>query len=621
MDAIKNKKLSAGDTVMFPAQFRTGELSAQSSKNDNTMTVSIASETPYRRLFGDEVLSLDSQDVDLKWFQSGNAPLLLDHDRSKQIGRIKNAKLDNGRLLIDILFSKRPEAQAELQDIRDGIKTNTSIGYQVREMVLEKSKDDGTDQYRVTDWQPLEASIVSVPADQTVGFNRDDDPEYPCKITNKREAASNNRRTITMLEDDNTISSPEKRVKEIMALGRMHEMADEAFHAIQEGWGINRFKDYILNKQASLIEQQPRDLSGITPGLDLSTGDAKQYNIFRAIEAFVNKDWQQAGFELECSRAIEQKDNKKPQGFFMPLDLPISQRDLTVGTSTAGGYLKGTDHRGDMFINGLYNALVLRDLGASVLPGLVGDLAIPGLNASTTMEWVAEGGAATEGAPTTRQVTMAPKTVTGYVDLSRKLRIQSSPEAEMLFRNDMINGAAVAVDAVGINGGGTNEPTGILQTSGIGSVAIGTNGGAPTWAKVVDVASGVEIDNAAEGALAYLTNFKVKGKMAKTAKVTSTDSRMILDEPFTTLYGDKIAFTNNVPSDLDKGTSSGVCSALIYGNFKDLIIGQWGNGMDILIDPYTHSTTGAVRISLFLDIDIAVRRAQSFAACQDLTTT
>ena len=192
---------------------------------------------------------------------------------------------------------------------------------------------------------------------------------------------------------------------------------------------------------------------------------------------------------------------------------------------------------------------------------------------------------------------MSPKAVASYMDLSRKLILQASPGTETIFRNDMVQQVASVIDTVGINGGGSNEPTGILQTSGIGSVAIGTNG----------------------GALAYLTNSQVVGKMRQTVRVGSTDSRFIMDER-DTMMGYRVAQTSNVPSNLTKGSTSGTCSAMIFGNFNDLIIGQW-SATDVLVDPYSGSNSGTVRIVVFHDVDIAVRHAESFSSTQDYTTT
>jgi HK97 family phage major capsid protein len=292
---------------------------------------------------------------------------------------------------------------------------------------------------------------------------------------------------------------------------------------------------------------------------------------------------------------------------------------MTVGSATAGGNLKGTDLLASDFVDALRPKLVLADLGAKMMTGLVGDIAIPALNARTSTYWVAESGVPTEGSPTVRQITMAPKTVGAYVDISRKLSKQGTPDAENLFRNDMVMQVASAIDTVGINGGGSNEPTGILQTSGIGATNMGDNGLAPTWESVVNNVREVSIDNALGGNLAFLTNPKVVAKMRNVVRVSSTDSRFIMDDR-NDLFGYRVVQTNNVPSNLTKGTSSGVCSAFIFGNFNDLIIGQWG-GTDILVDPYTGSGSGTIRVVVFADVDIAVRHAQSFSATQDYLTT
>ena len=199
--------------------------------------------------------------------------------------------------------------------------------------------------------------------------------------------------------------------------------------------------------------------------------------------------------------------------------------------------------------------------------------------------------------------------------------LESDPSIEQIVRDDLVSAIASEIQDVAIEGGGSNEPTGITQTSGIGSIAIGTNGGAPTWASVTGLIKEIEIDNAVlnEGTVGFLTNPKVKSKLANTAKVSSSDSVMILNEPFNSLYGYPIKFTTDCPSDLTKGSTSGSCSAMIAGDFSQLLMGSWGNSPDVLVDPYGNND-GGVKIIVFSEIDMAVRHAQSFAACLDYTT-
>ena len=353
--------------------------------------------------------------------------------------------------------------------------------------------------------------------------------------------------------------------------------------------------------------------------LGLSKKEKKSYSLLNALALIQKGNWNELGLEGECSRAIENRVGKPPKGLYVPTEIGWGKRDLTVGSATAGGNLKGTDHLGgDRFIDALRAKSIIFDIGARRMSGLQGDVAIPALNSKTTAYWVAENGAPTEGAPTVRQITMSPKTVGCYVDLSRKLMLQSDPSAEGIFRGDMVAQIASAIDSVAINGGGSNEPTGILQTSGIGSVPLGTNGAAPTWASVVNLIKEVAIDDAEQGSRAFITTPQAAAKLRSVAKVSGTDSKMILDDK-SELFGYRVIATSLVPSNLTKGTGSSL-SAMIFGNFNDLVIGEWG-GLDVLFDPYTGSSTGSMRVTAFMDIDVAVRHAESFAAIQDLVTT
>ena len=324
------------------------------------------------------------------------------------------------------------------------------------------------------------------------------------------------------------------------------------------------------------------------------------------------------GFEREVSDEIAKRLGKEARGFYVPSD--IFKRDLVTSTDASGGFLKPTDHLGGEFVDALRPTLVTASLGARMMSGLSGDVAIPALNAKTAVGFVAENAApAAEGAPTFRQITMSPKTVAQYVDLSRKLMMQSDPSVEQVIRDDMLRQFAAKIDEVAIEGGGSNEPTGITQTSGIGSVAIGTNGGALTYAKIVDLEKEVAVDNAMGGNMAFLTNPKVISKLRTISKQTSGVEGNFIMDPNGTVLGYDVASSNLVPSDLTKGSGTAL-SAVIFGNFSELMIGMFG-GLDVLVDPYTGSAAGTTRISMFQDVDVAVRHAESFAAILDATTT
>lgn len=150
-------------------------------KATRTFTLSWASDdvTVLRRSFFDEPwlerLGLEPEEVDLTRLGSGSAPLLWGHDqfdRNSNVGVIQRAWLKDGRGYAECRLSMRSDLDGLWRDIEDEIITNVSAGYQVQERTLVSKNEEGPSEYRVTRWLPLEISLVSVPADDTVGVGR-----------------------------------------------------------------------------------------------------------------------------------------------------------------------------------------------------------------------------------------------------------------------------------------------------------------------------------------------------------------------------------------------------------------------------------------------------------------
>jgi len=592
---------------------------------DRTVSVAFSSEEPVERFFGTEVLDHDARSIRLGRLRE-MGPLLVNHDPNDLVGKVEDVTVGQDRVArAQVRFGKSDRAEEVFQDVKDGIRSGISVGYHIH--TLEEQDDKGDEKlFRATDWEPMEISLVTIPADASVGVGRSVDDSFITRIkplieevkpmTDKVEVVNEPAPSVDVEQIKKEARRGEvSRVQDLIALGDKFNKGDLAHQYIDGGRSVEEMRKAILDD----YETPSPAVQSAPDNLDMEPKERRSYSMFRAINASASGDWSNAGLEREASKEIAKRLGKEPRGFYAPSDIEWGKRDMTVGSATAGGNLKGTDLLASDFVDALRPKLVLADLGAKMMTGLVGDVAIPALNAKTSTYWVAESGVPTEGAPTVRQISMAPSTVGAYVDISRKLSKQGTPDAENIFRNDMVQQVASAIDTVGINGGGSNEPTGILQTSGIGATNMGDNGLAPTWESVVNNVREVSIDNALGGNLAFLTNPKVVAKMRNVVRVSSTDSRFIMDDR-NDLFGYRVVQTNNVPSNLTKGTSSGVCSAFIFGNFADLIIGQWG-GTDILVDPYTGSGSGTIRVVVFADVDIAVRHAQSFSATQDYLTT
>jgi len=289
--------------------------------------------------------------------------------------------------------------------------------------------------------------------------------------------------------------------------------------------------------------------------------------------------------------------------------------------TTEAGNLVQTDVRTDMMADFLRNKLVLGGLGATILTGLTSSLSIPRQATGSTIGTLTEIGSASESNPTVQTLTLQPKRVGAYTEASKQALIQANPSVEQMIRNDLISQALVLFESQAINGTGTApQHNGIRFTSGIGTApAAGANGLAPAWTHFVDLETACANANAEPDRLAgYLINTRTRGA-AKKAQV-GTNLPMIWENGPTPINGYRAAVSNNVPSNLTKGTSTTVCSAAIFGsNWSDLIIGFFG-GADVTVDPYTKADTGQVKITLNQFADSGVRQPASFATISDLLT-
>jgi HK97 family phage major capsid protein len=374
--------------------------------------------------------------------------------------------------------------------------------------------------------------------------------------------------------------------------------------------------------------------TGADPNIGLSPKEIRQYSIVRAINAIDAAKTgnpgalDAAGLEMEASRAVAKKLGREPRGFFVPYDWVARNREpraLTAGALTAGGYLVQTDVLAQDFIDVLRNRMFVQAAGATILTGLEGNILIPSKTAPSTAYWVAENSAPTVSQPVLGQVPLTPKTVGAYIDLSRRLIIQSSLDVEAMVRDDLARTLAVAIDLAALHGSGQSyQPKGVAAQSGIGAVYAGgaadnttnANGHAPVWADIVNLESSVATANADLGALAYFVNAKTRGLLKQTPKIGTTYPVMIWGDGNTPLNGYPAFTTNQVSAALSKGTSS-TLSGIFFGNWNDVVIGLW-SGLDILVDPYTGSNAGTVRVVALQDCDINVRRVASFALCSDV---
>lgn len=605
-------------------------ISADSFKVDaeaRTIEFSFSSEYPVDRWFGKEILSHDTGAADLSRLNDGGV-LLWNHDTDKVIGVIESAEVrDDKKGYCVARFSQNDQAQQVMQDVQDGVLRNVSFGYQVREMQCTNPGAEGAEpEYLATAWAPYEVSIVSIPADPTVGIGRADNGEaldvkvINQKPTGEKKMNEEERKALEAKIRAEGIETERARVAAISAMGEKFKQADLARQLVQGGKSLDEARDAFLEKIGA---QKP--VQENVAMLDLSESEKNRYSLVNAIRAQITGDWKEAGFERELSQEIAKRTGKDTAGFFMPLNVKMDGKRAAYSVGGTGANLVATNLMADSFIEILRNKMLVMEMGAKVLTGLVGNVAIPKQLTAAAAYWVSEGTDVTESEGTFGQVAMAPKTVGARSQMTRTMMMQGTPDIEMLVRSDLAQVLALAIDAAAISGlGSSGQPKGILNQSGIGSVAMGTNGAAlSNLDPLIDLETAVATANADLGALGYLTNAKQIGVLKK-LKATTGESLWNGFEAAIgagvpgEINGYKVGRTNQVPANLTKGTASGTCSAILFGNFADLVIGQWGPGVEILANPYGAGfNSGGVDIRALASVDVAVRNAASFAAITD----
>ena len=575
-------------------KYKRSEVVEVEAIEDRTFEFPFSSEYPVARYFGNEILSHEPKAADLSRLND-SAPLLFNHNPDRVIGVVERAYIDGKRRrgYARVRFSRNAFAQEVLSDVKDGILRNVSFGYSI-----DKMEERGSGDFVATAWSPYEISVVSVPADKTVGIGRSlestDDAASAAPTPDPLPLMENTTPDLAVVRAE-AAEAERSRISDISALCDKHNMADLGRQLIESGRSIDEARAAVLDKMN--IPQEPVNMSAAEIGL--SEKESRSFSFLRAINYLSNPTdrsaREAAAFEIEASEAAATKLGRQSRGITVPQE--VLRRDLNVGAATAGGNLVATELDAGSFIDLLRNASALDQAGATVLTGLTGNVAIPRQSGAATAYWVAESGSPTESQQTVDQVSLVPRTVAAYTDFSRRLMIQSSIDVENMVRNDLARVIALKIDAAGLYGtGASNEPLGLKNTTGIGTEDFAAD--APTFAEVVALESDVATANALLGSPVYLMNAAMRGNL-KTTKKDAGSGIFIMENG--EVNGYRGVLSNQVAS-----------NDLWFGNFADLIIGYF-SGLDLMVDPYTHSTSGTVRVVAMQDCDIAIRHPESFS--------
>lgn len=569
-----------------------------------TVEASVSSEAPFERYDGVEILSHNPDAIDLS---RAPLPLLTSHDGSQTpVGIVENLRVVGRKLRGTLRFGQSTRATEAWVDVKSGILRSLSVGYQI----LKKQIEADGDAYRATKWMPYEVSIVAMPADTTVGIGRNHSFRNEDQMTIENNNENENKRPRTLKRE--AAREAREEISEIIAIGEKMNMNDQARDFIAEGRSVQQFKDYVMTELENRSAKPPA--GGSAGQLGMSRREVDRYSLVKLIRVLgwpnEPKFRQAAGLELEVSDAETKRlqgDGINSRGYRVPIDVCDSwgTRTLTAGTATDGKELVATNLLAGSFVDRLHNLAVCLSMGARSMNGLVGNVSIPRKTSGSTWGWVAtETGNVANSEPQFDAITLTPKTGGTYTDLSRNLLMQSTPDAEQLISDDLLQTAASGIDKASFYGTGADgQPTGIANQTGI-NAPTAFAAAVPTWAEVIAMKSSVAVDNALLGQLGYAIEPAMQGSLQTSPKVTGHPV-FIMDDQGDRLGGYKCAVSSQITS-----------GDIFFGNFADLIIGFWG-GLDLLADPYTLGLSGGLRLIVHQSCDVALRHPVSFAYNND----
>lgn len=594
-----------------------------------TAPLSFASETPCFEPELDAYVILDHSPGAADFSRMEGGPVFVQHNDSDQVAVAEGCEISADRKSRAVArFSKAVRASEIFNDVKDGIRRQVSVRATLQKLVIDSVKD-GVKTLRAVRWTPLEMSIVGLAKDASVGVMRDENAvTFNTEVEVIRSETISKEKETTMAEDNKaiiettrseTLNGERARITNIGAsVKHALELYPEAATTIRalevehvsKGTSHADFNTELLGKMPGFrkVERSEAKPSG---ELGLSEKETKRFSIVRAINALAEKNWDTAGFELECSRAIEKRVGKPAHGgFYVPYEVQARKaevkRDQTVASASGGGYLVATDNRADSFIELLRNRTVVAQMGATILPGLTGNVTIPKQTAASTAYWlVNEGTQITESALTFGQLALTPKTVGAYVEISRLSTLQTIPAIDALVMDDVAKVVALAVDLAAINGSGSNgEPQGLIGTSGIGSVT----GTSVDYADMIEFQTDVASANALVAGAGFVTTPTVAGLLMARQRFSSTDTPLwtgnLLDGQ---LVGYRAMSSNQVPA-----------GYLLFGDWSSVIIGEWGI-LEVAVNPYANFQAGVIGVRAFQTVDVGVRRAGAFSVASSVT--
>jgi HK97 family phage major capsid protein len=393
----------------------------------------------------------------------------------------------------------------------------------------------------------------------------------------------------------------------------------------------------LKNELRDLEEQDRINRASATPvTFETGTGEKKEkgeirkkFSLTKACRTVLEKG-SQSGLEAEViqeERSFMQKNGLEFNSASAQIPAWLIAKEKRDNTATGGssGSEGGVNIATEIesIIDVLLPEMVLGKLPVTRFSNLTGNIKFPQASTQPSAGWNTENGTATEKSPTMTSLTLSPKRLAAYIQVSNQLLMQSSNSIDTYIRNWLLNAAAIEYEKVCLKGGGSNEPTGIIGGTGYnavyagGAAANGTNanGAAPVWADIVNLVKSLK--NANGAGQAYVTSPSVIGKLQVTARQSSgVEGNFIMPSWNGGVNGFPVLATTNLPDTFAKGSSSAL-SAIIHGDFSKFATAAWG-GIEIGVDPYVNMKEGLVNMVLSAYVDCGMLVPTAFSVVKDV---
>jgi HK97 family phage major capsid protein len=617
--------------------------------------IAVASEyVVERNFFGiawREQLSMQPDAIQMKRFQSGSSPFLMDHSSRDQVGVIEkgSARVDTDNVLrAQVRMGDSARAKDAALDIvgPNAIRSNVSVGFLPKRWKLMEEDTEKGDLWLATLWEPVEASSVPIPADPTVGVGRSEGPGiFP--VETELEAGIMKKKIIergVVIEVDESDSRPAATQGELDALARaaggqqapprnrnkeMTEIAElcEANKVPLKREWIERdlTPDQVGREILELIRTRGASSPAGEVAVPIPTKDAKRYSYARAILVAAGEA-KQDGIEAEVDAEIRKNlpvTYRRPEGMqalnsiLVPVRLEAERAQrastaLSTATPTQGAETV-FDRPGELIDIYRNKAMVAR-AGARILTGLVGNIAFPKKTGFGTVYWVPEnpGVAVTETNLTYGLLILSPKTLMGTEAYSRQFLLQapsSGIDGEGMVRDDLGTGHALAFDLAALHGlGGNGQPIGLYNIPAVLTNSMAAT--VPTFAKLVDMLGKIGDANAPTDNLKWMTTPLMASVMMRTLVSSVAGAGMIWTGALNggQMTGYTAFSTNQCRKNLGAGADE---HATILGDFTEMILGTW-NAMELIVDPYSKKKEGLIEVTSFQMGDVLVRQPTAF---------